>query len=211
MSEADLSAPVSTWLIAQGCTPYAEVFFPHCNRMIDLVGRRQDRSLVIVEMKLSLTGGVIRQAYITGLITNERYAAVGTKPSAKGIAECARLGIGLLAVNGQSVNVILSPRDVAQTDWVRIDYETEMHKNLDVHTPHGTGGLPTRKGEGPAQDCYDRIILWRAVNPTGKWRNVYEQVPHHYCSVASLQSAMRIVAERRAKAERVRAEKATNR
>ena len=210
MNEADLSAPVSAWMIAQGYTPYAEVFFPHCNRMIDLVGRNNARSLIVIELKRSLTQGVIHQAYAADLITNQNYAAVGTTPTRKGIEECAKLGIGLLKVQAGRVEPILTPSEkLLRVDWARTNYENEMHKNLDVHTPHGIGGLPARKGEGPAQDCYDRIALWREKNQRAKWKDIYREVPHHYCSLASLRSAMRIVEERRLKAARKLLQSAT--
>lgn len=178
--------------------------------MIDLVGRRSDHSLIVVELKRCLTQSVIHQAFIADLITNERYAAVGTRPSAKGIAACAKLGIGLLSITNDTVSVLLPPRTstivsrvttelTEGNDAFRAHYVASIHQTLNVMTPFGIAGRPTSKGEGPAQDCFNRLMLYKKENPKATWQAIFTHVPNHYSTVNSLRGAMRVVAERREK------------
>lgn len=110
MLESDLSQPVSDWLVSRGFTPYAEVPVPYWGpRVTDLVGRK-GTELIAVELKRSLTRTVIHQTYICDLITDQRHAAVGTRPSQTGIDLCRKQGIGLLSVRNGVVSVILNPR-----------------------------------------------------------------------------------------------------
>lgn len=196
--ESDLSQPVSDWLIAKGFTPYAEVPFPHDGpRQIDLVGRN-GVDLITVELKCSLTAGVIHQTCICDLITDRRYAAIASRPKAAGVERCQKVGIGLLSVNAGVVNEILAPQDRHyETGWVRTSYVTEIHKTLDRLQPNGVGGLPCMKGVGPAQECYDRVQIFLASNPQARWREIYQQVPNHYGSALSMCNAMRTVIDTR--------------
>jgi hypothetical protein len=197
MAECDLSNPVSSWLESMGFTPYAEVPFPQSNHPIDLVGRN-GQEIITVELKVSLTKKLVHQAYMCDLITDRRYAAVSTKPKAKGISECERHGIGLLSVVDGKVNVILEPQEkFPATAWVRCKYATAIHKNLDVMTPNGIGGVPCMKGVGPAQECFDRVQAYRAEHPNAKWSEIYRAVQNHYVSPGSLCGAMRTVEKNR--------------
>jgi hypothetical protein len=200
--ECDLSRPVSDWMASMGYTPYAEVPFPQSNHPIDLVGRN-GREIITVELKVSLTKKLIHQAYICDLITDKRYAAVGTKPKAKGIEECKRHGIGLLSVIAGKVNVIVEHREKnPDTTWVRRTYAESMHRNLDVMTPNGLGGVPCMKGIGPAQECFDRVCAYRIKHPKAKWREIFNAVHNHYESSNSMCGAMRVVMRQRAKLAR---------
>jgi hypothetical protein len=198
--ESDLSRPVSEWMISLGYKPYAEVPWPTDNRPIDLVGRK-GTELLTVELKVSLTKKLIHQAYMCDLITDKRFAAIGTKPKTKGIEECRRLGIGLLSVTDNQVVVILEPRETQPaTTWVRNSYAEAVHKNLDVMTPNGVGGLPCRKGEGPAQECYERVQAYLALNPHARWKEIFGAVHNHYGSPNSMCGAMQTVAKNRRQA-----------
>lgn len=203
MLESDLSKPVSDWLTAKGFTPYAEVPFPTDGaRTIDIVGRK-GTELVAVEMKRSLTNAVIHQTYMCDLITDQRFAAVGTKPRQKAIERCRKVGIGLLSVREGVVNLILQPREiiaVAGQEWLRESYAKPVHATLDRMTPNGVGGVPCMKGVGPAQECYDRVQAYITAHPTSKWREIFADVPNHYDSYKNMYSAMKFVSKRRIEA-----------
>jgi len=199
--ESDLSKPVSDWLISRGFVPYAEVPFPHDGpRTIDIVGRK-DSDLITVELKRSLSRGVIHQTAVCDLITNQRYAAVGTRPSQKGIDRCRQLGIGLLSIRDSAVSVIVQPRsreEVEGQEWMRANYADRVHRSLDRMRPHGTGGVPCLKGVGPAQECYNRVQQYLNARPNARWREIFENVHNHYASHVSMCSAMKAVADGRA-------------
>lgn len=196
--ESDLSKPVSDWLTAQGFTPYAEVQFPGDHRgNIDLIGKR-GTEVIAVELKRSLTRSVVHQAYMCGLITDQRYAAVGTRPSKAGVAQCRKVGIGLLSVRNGVVDVVTSPsQEGALGAFAYPSYLSTLYKILDRMKPHGVGGVPCMKGVGPAQDCYNRVQSYLEVFPEATWRQIFNGVHNHYGSPSSMCGAMRVVAERR--------------
>lgn len=201
MLESDLSEPVSDWLVARGFTPYAEVPVPYWGpRVIDLVGRNGSE-LIAVELKRCLTRSVIHQTYICDLITDQRYAAVGTRPSQTGIALCRKQGIGLLSVRNGAVSVILNPRPsgfaTGERDAIRQDWAKKINAVLDHAEPFGIAGMPNRKGVGPAQECYNRVQEYLATNERASWRQIFANVRNHYVSPKSMCSAMKAVAEGR--------------
>ncbi|HLL74833.1 MAG TPA: hypothetical protein VK421_06175 [Pyrinomonadaceae bacterium] len=175
-----------------GFTPYAEV---SCvGYTIDLVGRK-GTELLAVEMKRTLSGAVIRQAYRCDLFTRLRYAAVGTKPRAAGVARCQRVGVGLLSVVGDQVTVLVEPGAADGRGTPQFDghYARAMHKVLDAREPGGVGGVPCTKGVGPAQECFERVTAYRQTRPLASWREIFENVPNHYANHASLRGAMTVV------------------
>lgn len=202
MLESDLSQPVSDWLAERGFTPYAEVPVPYWGpRVIDFVGRK-DSELIAVELKRSLTRAVVHQTYVCNLFTDQRYAAVGTKPNAAGVERCRKVGIGLLSVVNGVVNVILNPRAsgfaTGERDLIRQDWVRKINDLLDHAEPFGVAGFPCRKGIGPAQECYDRVQVYLQTNAGASWQDIFTNVRNHYTSARSMCSAMRVVAEGRA-------------
>lgn len=196
MLERDLSGPVSEWMQSQGFTPYAEV--SAVGYTIDLVGRK-GAELLAVEMKRTLSKAVIHQAYRCDLFTPLRYAAVGSRPKSAGVERCRRSGIGLLAIAGGGVTVILEPRDGGRQ--APKPYARAMHRALDNMTPGGTGGVPCMKGVGPAQECFERVAAYRQKCPLASWREIFENVPNHYANHASMRGAMCVVQNGRFKSE----------
>lgn len=199
MLECDLSKPVSDWLVSRGFTPYAEVGLPYDTRVIDLVGRKGDE-LIAVELKRCLTRTVIHQTYICDLFTDQRYAAVGTRPNENGTAICRRHGIGLLSIRDGQVNVILNPRPseaVAGSDSIRQNWQQRLIAALDQMEPFGIAGMPCRKGIGPAQECYDRVQEYLKTNAAATWKEIFANVNNHYVSAKSMCGAMKAVAEAR--------------
>lgn len=199
MLETDLSEPVSLWLISIGFTPYAEIPFPHYGpRTIDIIARK-DSELITVELKRTLTKDVIHQASLCDLITPRRYAAVSTVPRPAGIARCAHLGVGLLSIINSCVTVILEPKQRPNIVPTENHYPAAIHKVLDNMTPRGIAGRPCRKGEGPAQACYDRVTAYRQQHPNASWKQIFTALSTHYNDHKSLASSMRIVQKTRTK------------
>lgn len=78
-------------------------------------------------------------------------------------------------------------------------YPAAIHKVLDEMIPNGIAGRPCRKGERPAQDCYDRVIEYRLQHPNVSWKQIFTALSTHYNDHKSLASSMRIVQKTRAK------------
>lgn len=194
MKESDLAKPVADWLRDQGYIVYGEVPFPCASfAIIDLVGRR-DRKLICVELKISLTQTVIRQAYLSSLITPYVYVAVASNPRRSSIDRCCKQNIGALRVktNGK-VSVICTPELRHRQP---LGYDDKCHECLDVMEPSDRAGIPNLAGEGPAQLLYPIIAAFRKNRPAAKWREVWKNIPNHYASPFSLASGMRAVEER---------------
>ena len=110
MREADLYPWVKTYLEAQGYEVKAEI------GACDVMARRGDEPVVVVEMKLSFSLALVMQGVARQRLFDDVYLAVPVL--AKGwqvryndiIALCRRLGLGLLAVKvGQGVEAHLDP------------------------------------------------------------------------------------------------------
>lgn len=103
--ETDLYAPVKALLEGQGYDVKGEV------RGCDVVGVRGDEPPVIVELKRSFGLGLVLQGVDRLTMSDSVYIAVGAWP--KRIREvrklCRRLGLGLIVVTGERVEVLLDP------------------------------------------------------------------------------------------------------
>lgn len=198
MKESDLSAPVSAWLEGRGYEVFAEVFYG--GRVVDLVGRKGD-VLVCVELKRYLTrtgkSSVINQARDDMLATPNVYVAVGSVPKDKGVISCLVWGIGLLVVKDGKVKVRCEPRREGRPGY----YSKVLHARLNRRRPGGTGGVPSKKGAGPAQEVEGRVAAYRRGHRGASWRDVYENVENHYKNAASLERAMAKLQDRRFRSE----------
>ncbi len=109
MREADLYQPVKSYLEAQGYEVKAEV--GRC----DVVARRGDEPLVIVELKRHLNLQLLHQAVDRLRLSDAVYIAVPdsctslTKTRKQSIKLLRMLGLGLLAVADASVQAWLDP------------------------------------------------------------------------------------------------------
>ncbi|MEM7268724.1 MAG: DUF2161 family putative PD-(D/E)XK-type phosphodiesterase [Pseudomonadota bacterium] len=110
MKEADLYAPVKAYLEAQGYAVKAEV--GDC----DLMAVRGDEPPVIVELKLTFSLSLVMQGCARQDLFDDVYLAVpvsgdrGWKLRYKDIRRlCRRLGLGLLAVKGETVEAHFDP------------------------------------------------------------------------------------------------------
>lgn len=189
--ETDLSDPVCAWLRSHGYTVYCEVPIHGCT--VDIVGR-SGIDLVAVELKLSLTWRVIRQAMIAQNWCRRSFVAVGTRPHI-GMKEHAikRHGIGILSVMGGRVEVLREAEPHTR------NMPASLMRRLDEIDPGGVAGLPGGTF-APAQDVADQIVEFRRANPGATWKEIYAGVPNHYASARSMVGAMKFAmvrAERR--------------
>jgi hypothetical protein len=103
--ESDLYAPVKTLLESQGYCVKGEV------KGCDVVAVRGDEPPLIVELKRAFGIGLVLQAVNRLALTDTVYLAVGTWP--KNMREvkklCRRLGVGLMVVVQQRVDILLDP------------------------------------------------------------------------------------------------------
>jgi hypothetical protein len=189
-----MSEPVSNWLRSKGLEPYAEVSPKYWMRGIDLIGWDGADRIVAVELKRSLTSGLIRQGYHCKGITEESYVAVMSEPRSTGVDRCKKMGIGILKVDGAIVIEILAPliKGVKGCDW-RVDSLIETMKRS---IPGGVGGLPCLKDKGPAQDVRRRIEEYRKNHPDAKWDELFKNVPNHYSSSKSMRAAQKVLSEK---------------
>ena len=188
MKETDLAKPVAEWLRGQGCTVYSEV--PWMFRCIDMVGLK-DPEIIIVELKTSLTHQVKLQAYPEQLITNSVYVAVGTNPKRSSIESCKKLKLGVLSVK-KTVKVLLKPSSNLASD----SYRARMIEGLSRLSPSDDAGKACQRGCGPAQYCQKMVARYKKENPSATWKEIYDNVPNHYCNARSLASAMSMVQTR---------------
>jgi hypothetical protein len=103
--ESDLYAPVKALLESQGYSVKGEV------RGCDVVAVRGAEPPVIVELKRAFGIGLVLQAVNRLTLSDTVYLAVGTWPkNMRDVKKlCRRLGVGLMVVIGERVDVLLDP------------------------------------------------------------------------------------------------------
>ena len=181
MKESDLSEPVCRWLQQRGLVAYCEVPAQGC--CIDVVGLGTI-GLVAVELKVSLSRGVLKQARLCQNFAVEAWCAVPTKPRSM---KTARLrGLGILRVRGDTVSVLLAAKPNAHKPFAASTAEVE--RRLSLMAPGGTGGIQSPINDGPAQETARLVApLYQAGIA---WREIFATVPSHYANPNSMRSAM---------------------
>lgn len=103
--ESDLYAPVKALLEGQGYSVKGEV------RGCDVVAVRGDEPPVIVELKRAFGMGLVLQGVNRLSLSDAVYLAVGTWPkNMRDVKKlCRRLGVGLMIVSDERVDVLLDP------------------------------------------------------------------------------------------------------
>jgi len=100
-SEEELRPPINEWMLQTGLHPINE--YRICWRIPDVVGVRDGRIEVAVEMKLSDWKGALRQASIYTIFSVKSFVAMPSKKQAlvlRHIREFRRRGVGILMVRG---------------------------------------------------------------------------------------------------------------
>lgn len=188
--ERDMSDPIQEWIKARGMIGYTEISF--YGSSIDHVGVNWDtRELVLIESKLTLSWQVTRQAAVKQLL-GAAFVAVATNPRKSSIARATSAGLGVLRVTTGGCNLIAEHAREHPCQLYGVD---RFLAQIGGCKPGGTGGVPNRKGEGPAQDVHAAIQRHLDHAPTTTWKELYTAVPNHYVSYRSLQSSMRVLEE----------------
>lgn len=218
LREAELFPAVKAWLERRAYTAYAEVPWPLASAStIDVVGVRwADADVVIVEMKTAFTRHLHDQCNLAQLITDDVWAAVGTKPRTASRLAAMKSGIGLLRVcDGQCEMLISSNgrparKALGRGDKILNHYQQRLLDNLrrcgEAHQL-AVAGVPNLRGTGPAQLVYEAVAAYKATHPTARWREIFAAVPNHYVDHNSLCGAMRTVGRIRAWRARREAQK----
>lgn len=180
--ETSLSAPVCAWLEGRGLVAYCEVPTQGC--CIDIVATGPSDLLVAVEMKLSLSWQVQRQAILAQNFADEAWCAVPTKPRSLEIAK--HHGIGILQVFEADTAVRLEPNRAAFKPF--LGSRVAVTRTLERMAPGGVAGRQTPVNDGPAQQVARLVApLYRRGVP---WSQVFDEVPNHYAHAKSLASVM---------------------
>lgn len=103
--ETELYAPVKAFLEGQGYVVKGEV------RQCDLVAVRGKEPPVVVELKRAFSLGLVLQGIDRLALTDSVYLAIGTWPRRQRDVKklCRRLGLGLIMVTGDRIDVLLDP------------------------------------------------------------------------------------------------------
>ncbi len=185
LNEVKLYNPVKKLFEDYGYTVKAEI--PSYGSCIDLVAYYQGCAIA-VELKMSLTKGLINQAYHNTLSCDFSYVAVPTTP--RNVDRCRRYGIGIISVANGKANILLDAHAKDKPFWNNKERILEYCKFRDGNV---VGGLPNLKGEGPARECYKRVSNYRERNPKATWRQIFAEVPNHYANYLSMCGALRKV------------------
>ena len=188
MRESDMTAPVAAWLRAQGLTVFVEVPLGASFRVVDMAGYDAETGrLVLVELKRSCSQNALWQAEECQKISAESYVALGGRPIRASREEAQRMGVGLLRVAGDAAFALCHPRDTAvvQPQWRQVFIARLSHMPLG-----GAAGLPMQRGVGPAKAVAQAVAEYRKTHPGAKWQELFERVPNHYRSAASMCGAL---------------------
>lgn len=185
MKECDLYIPVRDWLNGQGYKVIAE-FRGHD------VAAIKGNHIIVVELKLSLTRGLLHQCDRAACFADAVYAGVPRMPRESSLARCRQpYQVGVLVIS-ESVGVILEPVRRCFDVYHALTVEFLTHRQPDDRI----GGLPNIAGEGPAQRVAKLVEAYRRENPNATWRDIYHSVPNHYAHHKSMQQAMQDAAVR---------------
>ncbi len=173
-----MADPVSAWMRSLFLEVIPEVAV--VRSQVDLVGMSVDwRVMHAVEMKTTWNRSLFRKFSWLASVADYLWFATKGSPSKPTLDALRQRGIGVFSVQQ---GVILTPRrntKIAQRYRVRaIDKAKRASRDV-------VAGLPTLKGQGPAQRCWTAIESFVISNPLASVRDVFESVPNHYAHYQS--------------------------
>jgi len=197
MREAELYPAVKMWLEAAGYAVMAEIPCPYAGAsLMDVVGWREGRYPVVVELKTSFTKMLGYQAHHGLIVTPFSYAAAPTKPRDGFLVRARRFGFGVLRVNS-GVEVVQKPRIHTRNSMGGYYYHKKFQAECREYIAGGAaeeetiGGMPNMAGVGPAHTVAQRVNEYREINPQASWQELFERVPNHYANHNSMRGALR--------------------
>lgn len=178
LPESRMADPVTRWmrsLFLEVIPEVTVVWSP-----VDLVGMSADWSVMhAVEMKTTWNKSLFRKFSWLASVADYLWFATKGSPLTPTLDALQQRGIGVFSVQQ---GVILTPRRstrIAQRYRARaIDKAKRASRDV-------VAGLPTLKGQGPAQRCWKAIEEFLTVNPSASVRDIFEAVPNHYAHYKS--------------------------
>lgn len=190
MREAKLFPPLKDHLKKRGYKVYGEI--PCLGTNIDVVAvlpayPRMEAVVKSFELKTGFTKKVLYQARMNTSFVHFSYAVSSTTPRTDFMEWCERLGIGVWKIVDGKVQELHPAKlqtPIKSSPLLRM----ELFTNRDEAE---IAGLPTNKGNGPAQDVFRRIKKYLENHPTADWKEIYANVPNHYSSHGSMRGSMK--------------------
>ncbi len=178
LPESRMSGPVSSWmrsLFLEVIPEVTVVWSP-----VDLVGMSADWSVMhAVEMKVTWNRSLFRKFSWLASVADYLWFATKGSPSTPTLDALRQRGIGVFSVQH---GVILTPR---RSTRIAHQYRVRAIDKAKRASRDVVAGLPTLKGQGPAQRCWAAIEAFLATNPSASVRDVFEAVPNHYAHYKS--------------------------
>ena len=191
LRESEMTIPVMAHFGAQGFEVWTEI--PCLYRSVDIVAY-DGKCLVAVELKVGFCMTGITQVQGISVAFDQAWLAVKARPRTSSVAKCQRYKCGLLWLSGSDlVTIVPCRKEKPLARW-----RQRVIDHLQVLEPGGIAGKPCLEGEGPAQECEQRIAAYREAHPRVTWAELYREIPNHYASAASMRGAMSMVRQRRA-------------
>jgi len=199
LKEVNLYQPMKEWFVKQGYQVRPEFAIYHRN--FDAIAVK-DNIVIAIEMKMTLSKILYLQIRDGCGFADFSYAVVATKPrkTADMFKQLIYEGIGVLSVKNNKVEEVLAPVKNEKFNEVNpfLDpYHQKAVKYVERTEDRGIGGKPQLKGEGPARYVWELIQEYRLKHPKATWEELYKEIPNHYCSYRSMQSAMSMLHQRR--------------
>ena len=194
--ESDLYPIIKKYFKEQGYTVFAEVA---CGgRAVDLVAVKGQEKIA-VELKTSFNSDVVWQAYQNRHYFNKVYIAFPVNSARFFHQEdyfwkqresiqnrynnVRNNGIGMLQVLPSGA-VYMDNEPSEQSPMMKIDLQFYSESDNDL------GGVPFQKGVSEGYHELLGIKKYVTENPNATWKEIYDNVPNHYSSPASLSGSM---------------------
>lgn len=196
LREKDLFPPLKKHFKEQGYSVFAEV--PCFYRGVDFVAAKESDH-VAVEMKMSFSWEVIRQAHGNVISFGKSYIAFPVKKhflvhdanfweldkkKQDKVDHCMKRGIGILQVLPHGT--IFEALEARYEKPYRI-FDFSQFKESD----EDEAGLPCQKGVSAGYYELEAIKAYVTKNPNAKWKEIFENVQNHYSSHTSMAGSMK--------------------
>lgn len=184
MRESKLFNPIKLLFESRNYNIFTEINILYS--CIDVIALKNN-IIISIEMKMSLTKKLIRQAYTHKLFSNYVYVAVKTKPIKKSIDRCKKYGLGIICVKNDKAFIILESKE--NNDFYS-NYRKILTKRCLQSKNNKIAGLPQLKGIGPRIDCKKRVKEYLKLNKNATWKEIFNNVSNHYCNYKSMACAI---------------------
>lgn len=198
LREMELYQPMKEWFIKQGYQVRPEYWlYNHCFDAIAV----KENIVIAIDMKMTLSKKLYLQIRKGHTFADFSYSVVATKPrrNADMFKQMVHEGIGILSIRNNKVYKILE--SIKSEEFKNYsgfhDYHRDAIEYVRRTKDEGVGGKPILKGTGPAQYVWKLIQGYRLKHPKATWKELYKNVPNHYCNYRSMQSAMSMLKRRR--------------